>query len=61
MFVKDNSLKSIKSHFHNLLEERYDEGEIRILFKITLMHYLKLSSSELLLMSDDSRLSESEL
>ena len=61
MFVKNNSLKSIKSHFQNLLEERYDEGEIRVLFKITLMYYLKLSSSELLLMSDESRLSESEL
>lgn len=60
MFVSDNSVKSAKHYFNDRLKEYFSGREIRMMFQLALQKRLNLTDSDLLL-SDELRLSESDL
>ncbi len=60
MFVSDNSVKSAKHYFNDRLKEHFSAREIRMMFQLALKKRLNLSDSDLLL-SDELRMSESDL
>lgn len=60
MFVKDNTVSSIKNYFFDRLSGQYSASELKLMFNEFLMSRLNLSRAELML-SSDIRLSESDL
>ncbi len=60
MFVKDNTVSSIKAYFFDRLSAFYTASEMKLMFNELLMSRLNLSRTELML-SDSLRLSESDL
>lgn len=60
MFVKDNSVSSIKDYFFDRLSSQFTASELKLMFNELLMSRMKLSRAELML-ANDLRLSESDL
>lgn len=60
MFVKDNSVASIKAYFFDRLSEFFTQSELKLMFNELLLARLNISRTELML-SDNLRLSESDL
>ena len=60
MFVQTNSIQAIKGYFKDRLKDLFSESEIKFMFRDAAMQRLNLTSAEYLL-SDDLRLSESDL
>ncbi len=60
MKMPDNTIKAVKDYFKDELISFYDEAEIIAMYYVLMQHYFQLSKSQLVL-SEEKRLSESDL
>lgn len=60
MKIPDNTVKAIKGYFISELSSFYDQAEINAMYYLLMQHYFKLNKSQLIL-SEEKRLSESDL
>lgn len=59
MFVSDNSLKSVKAYFNDRLQSIFSDRELKLMFQLCVEK--RLNKSTLLALTENVRLSESDL